>query len=195
MVLIGSQAIKYHFPDFNRVPLDWDYVVTEKLKNEYNTPRIEFHINPIFDNYPDLIINPNDLYTLKLSHTVIRDINFNKHVYDIQFLRKKGCVLNYDLFYKLYDYWLNVINDDNVSLKRPIGDFLELSHEEKCNLVREEIYSMTLQKYPDIDYRVGYSRMLKDYILYHTPLEISLFIIENFIELHKPKFNFINERK
>lgn len=99
-ILIGSAAIKYHFPDFSRIPKDEDYIGNGK-----NIPgKIEFHENPIFDNYQHEIMLPNDLYTLKMSH-LFWDIKWEKHIYDVQFLKSKGCVLNLELFNQLYEYW------------------------------------------------------------------------------------------
>ena len=34
--------------------------------------------------------------------------------------------------------------------------------------------------------------MIKKYLMLHAPLEVALFIIENFNELRKPQFDFIN---
>jgi len=103
MILIGSKAILTHFPDFNRIPKDTDYIVKEvpKIKEE-NT---EYLLNPVFNNYPNGVMLPNDLYTLKISHLVHSDINFNKHLYDVQFLKNKGCKIDLELFHRLYSYW------------------------------------------------------------------------------------------
>lgn len=105
-ILIGSRAIKYHFPDF-REPKDYDYLIFDKSAVEQTTDsnvKTEFLVNPIFKDYPLLIMLPNDLYTLKISH-LFWDINWDKHMYDTMFLRDKGCVFNRELFDKLYTHW------------------------------------------------------------------------------------------
>lgn len=122
MILIGSSAIKFHFPDFNRNPKDVDYIGIGKsdfLKG------VEYLENPCFVNYPHSIIQPNDLYTLKASH-LFWDINWEKHIYDVQFLKQKGCVLNKPLFYKLYDFW-NTYHTTNKrsNLKMSSEDFFD----------------------------------------------------------------------
>ncbi len=114
-ILIGSSAIKLHFPDFKRIPKDLDIATQIKMVN--NNPNIEYLENPILFEYIDsswkaITINnhnyrvlPKDLlYTLKMSH-LFWDLNWEKHEWDASFLRSKGCILNKELFYKLYNYW------------------------------------------------------------------------------------------
>ena len=101
MLLIGSSAIKYHFPNFNRIPKDKDYAVPLKEKG---TKNIEFLYNPIIGNING-IASPDILYTLKISHVIGWDINWDKHMFDIQFLKKNGAKLDIDLFNKLYSFW------------------------------------------------------------------------------------------
>lgn len=230
MVIIGSTAIKHHFSDFNRAPKDLDYAVSSPIKKENGT---EFLINPILcevQNEGYLI--PDLLYTLKISH-LFWDINWSKHMYDVQFLKSKGCKLNKDLFYKLYDYWgvlhgknkrsdLKMSSEDffdnaikskyehdylHTLIKNPptfkkilIGEvevseekFNNLSFEEKKELVVEEVMIMAYERYYNLDYRSAYSKMLKKFIISHAPMWEALFIIENYIELHKPNFNYINK--
>ena len=101
-ILIGSKAAKHFFPDFPREPFDTDYIGTgEKL------PRTEYHTIPAFDNYPHEIIQPDDLYTLKVSHA-FWNIKWEKTIFDIDFLKSKGCALNKPLFETLYAHWITV---------------------------------------------------------------------------------------
>src|SRR6185369_14716126 len=97
-ILIGSSAIRHHPPDFERKPKDTDYIgVGPKSRH------VEYLINPVFDDYPYDVLQPDDIYTLKVSH-IFWNIKWEKHMFDIQFLKEKGCVLKMDLFHKLYDY-------------------------------------------------------------------------------------------
>jgi hypothetical protein len=106
-ILIGSMAMRYHFPDFKRTPKDTDWIgVGRNIPGE-----VEFHRNPILENYHDEVLSANDLYTLKMSH-IFWDIRWEKHMFDIQFMIKKGCVLNRSLFDKLYAYW-NEVHGEN----------------------------------------------------------------------------------
>lgn len=116
-ILIGSRAIKSWFPDFPREPKDWDYIGTRTQFE--NKPHTEYHSNPIFRSYKRSIMGPDDLFTLKISH-LFWDTNWDKHIYDVMFLRDKGCILKRDLFDKLYKHWkeeLPKIKKSNLKLK------------------------------------------------------------------------------
>lgn len=227
-ILSGSKAIKEWFPDFSREPNDTDYIVSEGEKWT-SKPKTEFLLNPIFEDYKHSLLLPNDLLTLKISH-IFWDINWSKHMFDIQFLLGKGCVLDKELFLVLYGYW-NVYHGENKrsDLKMSADDFFdnnikcehshdylhtlinpvptytkiligevevgedkfnELSYEDKCNLVYEEIEVMAYERYQKIGYKEGYSKMLKKFILSHAPIFEALFIIENYILLHKARNNY-----
>lgn len=115
MILIGSTAIKYWFPDFPREPKDIDYIVGygEDCSREYFADiKVEYLRNDILCDLKSEVLEPNLLYTLKASHLIGWDINFEKHMWDFQFLKKKGCKLDLELFYKLYNYW-NQTKDKN----------------------------------------------------------------------------------
>lgn len=230
MTLIGSAAIKHWFHDFKREPKDLDFIGSG-VKVDSNI-KVEILKNPVFDNYHHPIMLSDDLYTLKISH-MFWNINWDKHMFDIQFLRKKGCKLDKDLFMKLYDYWNEVhgknkrsdlkmsaedffnnalkceyYHDDLHTLLNPVPTYTKvligevevgeekfntLSFEEKCDLVIEEVMVMAWERFSTMDYRIAYSKMLKKFIISHAPIWEAIFIIENFIELHKPKFNFFKK--
>ena len=249
MIIIGSTAIKYWFTDFNREPKDFDIILyeDEPLSKEFesNGYKVETLLNPILLQFckQDLsqvspYLNPNSLYTLKMSH-MFWNLNWDKHMFDIQFLRKKGCQLNIDLFTDLYQYWnefhgknkrsdLKMTSDDffNNVLDYPIlhddmhqilvqheyfenkvptytkilkdncevevceTKFNQLSHTEKCNLVIEEVMIMAEERYNTFPYRIAYGKMLMKFVISHAPIWEAIFIIENYIELHKCPFNF-----
>ncbi len=228
MILIGSKAIKHHFPDFKRDAKDTDYIVKHKPDQKFK--RVEFLLNPVLDGFSGSILSPNLLYTLKASH-LFWDIQWSKHVYDVQFLKSKGCKIDKDIFYQLYQYWciihgvnkrsnLDMTAKDffNNALKKYDHDFLhtlikpeptykkvlkdgaevdvdeskynELSHAEKIDLVREEVYVMAYERLAGRDYRSAYSWMLKQFIMHHAPMYEALFIIDNFTELNRPIINY-----
>lgn len=231
-ILIGSKAIKYWFLDFPREPKDTDYACdTEQVSgHQYN---VENLYNPIICKHIGdtslKIASPYVLYTLKMSH-MFWDINWSKHMFDIQFLKGKGCILDKELFYNLYDFWNEYHGKNKRSdLKMTAEDFFDnavecehshdylhtlikpiptytkiligevevgeekfnvLSREEKLDLVREEVMVMAYERYPHMSYKLAYARMLKKFIINHAPLWEAIFIIENYIELHKPNFNY-----
>jgi hypothetical protein len=183
---------------------------------------------------------PNSLYTLYASHLICREINWEKHMWRLQFLRNKGCILNTDLFYTLYKQWGEMFGKNKRSnlamtaeeffdnaLKFPVEHdelhkiliqhsyfegqlvptyefiikdgaevevceekFNMLNYRQKCNLVYEEVMNMAIERWPNDDYRYSYSKMLKKFILGHCPLWEGIFILENYVTLHKAPFNF-----
>lgn len=227
MILIGSTAIKHWFPDFRRVPNDVDYIVSDYRENENG---VEYHINGILKDYPEDILSANDLLTLKVSH-LFWDIRWDKHMFDAQFMIKKGCTIDRVLFDQLYTYWqtihgpnkrsdLAIRADDffNNALKKYDHDYLHtllnpiptytkvlkdgaevepdevkfqaLSHDDKLALLREEVYVMAYERLAGRTYTAAYTWMLKKFIMNHAPIWEALWIIENFIELHRPHFNY-----
>jgi len=235
MILIGSSAIKYWYPDFPREPKDKDYAVEKEIKG--SSRDIEYLVNPILFKYWEYntgesnIAPPDMLYTLKMSH-MFWDINWSKHLYDIQWLKERECKVIEPLFYDLYDYWnkfhsknkrsdlkmtsseffnnavkcefdhdwlhtlinpiptFNKILVDGAEVEVSEEKFNNLSFEEKCDLVQEEIYVMAWERMPNRDYRFSYETMMKKFIISHAPLWEAIFILDNYKYLYKPKINF-----
>lgn len=232
-ILIGSKAIKHWFPDFPREPNDTDILISEDIKFN-KVLKVEYLYNPCFNNYESDVLLPNDLYTLKISH-LFWNINWEKHMFDVQFLKEKGCVLDRGLFNRLYEYWNKYHGKNKRSdLKMTAEDFFDnaldtehehdfvhtilnpiptytkilkdgaevevdeekfnnLSFEDKCSLAQEEVMVMAWERYPEMDYRVAYGRMLKKFIISHAPIWEAIFIIENYKRLHKPQFNYFKK--
>jgi len=105
-LIIGSTALKYHFPDFNREPKDLDIAVPDSSK--YKTSReIEYLQNPVIFKYIEegqKYIDPNLLLSLKMSHLFF-DNRWDKHMWDTQFLIDKGCEYDINIMMDLYEYW------------------------------------------------------------------------------------------
>lgn len=113
MIIIGSTAIKHFFEDFKRDPKDLDIAVENKSQKR-SQPKIEYLENPIlykkqylkyweFDggNY---YLHPDALLTLKMSH-LFWDTNWDKHMFDVQFLLDKGCKWDEKLLNDLVEFW------------------------------------------------------------------------------------------
>ena len=229
-ILIGSKAIRHWYPDFTREPKDTDYATDVERKSGVE---VEYLYNPVLFKYTNCeVLNPDMLLTLKVSH-LFWDVNWDKHMYDAQFLLKKGATIQKPLFLELLSFWKeylpkihrsnlqqnaddffnNVIEYDHDYLHTLIKNpptylkvlkdgeevlpcekkFHSMSHEEKCDLVREEVYVMAYERYNNVPFYVAYGRMLRKFIREHAPVWEMLFIVENYIELHKPKFDFITE--
>lgn len=108
MTLIGSAAIRFWYPDFPREPKDTDYLLNRPVPYSDPEKRVEFHDIPPLRRYlRHEVLPPSALYTLKVSH-LFWDIKWDKHVYDVVFMRKKGTILLIDLFIELYAHWCRV---------------------------------------------------------------------------------------
>lgn len=104
-MIIGSTAIKHYFSDFPREPKDLDVVVLTKKGLDKPVNNTEFLENPIILKYQDSgYLEPNLLLSLKISH-LFWDVNWSKHLFDVQFLLGKGCKYNVTLIKELYDFW------------------------------------------------------------------------------------------
>lgn len=252
MILIGSKAIKHWFPDFPREPKDTDYAVNKILYPYNKTKDIEYLVNEVLWEYYDepygknIICDVDELYTLKMSHVIgwkLENGSWDKHLWDIQWLKNRGCMLNRPLFDKLYKYWETVhgpnkrsdlnmsaeeffdnaiefpIKHDEIHeilIKHPffknqekptynkilIGEvdvsmekFLQLTEEEKYNVVVEEVMVMAMERWSKIGYLHAFHRMLKKFVREHAKIEEAIWILENWQKLHKAPFNFIEHIK
>jgi hypothetical protein len=104
MLVIGSTAIKHNYPDFPRTPSDLDYIVEDSSAHQKQKD-IEFLENPIlFKMQSEGFIDMDTLLSLKISH-MFWDLNWDKHMFDIQFLLKKGHTFDLGLVNLFRDYW------------------------------------------------------------------------------------------
>lgn len=119
-VLIGSRAVKNIFSDYRECN-DWDYLVNEIPDSKEENA--EYYIIPPLSEY--LLQNELDknvLYTLKVSHS-FWNINFEKTVYDIRFLKHKGSEIIEPLYKELYSFWETVHGKKKVYLNETNEDF------------------------------------------------------------------------
>lgn len=168
MIIIGSEAIKYYFQNFKRVPKDIDVVLDEgeELNLEGNYSKVEILPNPVLLKYfkDNKIVSkycpPNILYTLKMSH-IFWDINWDKHLSDILFLRGQNCVLIKDLFYDLYNYWNEFHSKNKRSdLKMSAEDFFDNAI--KYPVEHDTLHEMLI-KHPYFESSAPtYTKILKD---------------------------------
>lgn len=129
-LLIGSKALKHHFPDFPREPKDTDYICEEKIIG--TDSKISPSSKLILDKYSELEICPADvLYTLKVSHA-FWNIHWEKTMSDIRFLQSKGFrKVNEDLFKELYRDCEDRYGKKNAYLKKSNEDFFKDSIKRK----------------------------------------------------------------
>ena len=148
MLLIGSSAIKHHYPDFNRIPKDIDYAVPNRMQGHRG---LEYLYNPIIGNM-DGVASPDVLYTLKISHVIGWDIKWERHMHDIYFLKSKGCKIDLDLFNSLYDFW----NKEHSENKRSQLDMTAAEFFNNALKTPHDYYHTLLNPVP------VYTKVLKD---------------------------------
>lgn len=117
-LIIGSHALSHWYSDFKRVPIDLDIMdeapVMSRNLQHYWFGDISNYILKI--NKDEKYIDPDLLYTLKLSH-LGWDIHWQKNVYDALFLKSKGCVADEDLYKKLVKFFITIHGKKWASLK------------------------------------------------------------------------------
>ena len=101
-----------------------------------------------------------------------------------------------------HDYYHTLLNEspiytkilkDGAEVDVSEDKFNDLSFEDKCNLVREEVMVMAYERYKNYNFMKAYSIMLKKFILNHAPIWEAIFIIENYIILHRPQFDYFKK--
>ena len=68
--------------------------------------------------------------------------------------------------------------------------FQLLHFKSKCSLVEEEIMVMAYERFRKLGYYHAYTKMLKKFIINHAPIWEAKFIIENYIAVEKPSFDY-----
>lgn len=117
-VLIGSQAMKMHFPD-SREPKDTDHFSD-----------VDVQFSEVFW-HPDLakwewgaVATPDELYTIKISHSFWElHGTWNKHMMDAMFLQSKGANFIPELYDILYPIWEETHGKKKVNLEADPEEF------------------------------------------------------------------------
>jgi|ERR1051325_912624 hypothetical protein len=86
-------------------PKDTDYLVEDPKEWKKEKGVEYFPIPPGLEMKE--VISPNEQYTLTCSHLIrnLKGVDFNKHVYTLQFLKDKGCELIPELLSSLLLFW------------------------------------------------------------------------------------------
>lgn len=155
-IIIGSTAMKRWYPEFPREPSDLDIVVKSK-EGLKGSKEVEYLLNPVLfkhEKSKEGYISPDLLLTLKVSH-LFWDINWEKHLFDTQWLLEKGHKVNREAFEEFLQYW----KETKPKIKR---SNLEMSKEEffdnavnKDTLEHDELHKL-------INPVPMYTRLLKE---------------------------------
>lgn len=152
-MIIGSTALKHYFPDFNRQPKDLDIVTNQERKGVNS--EIEYLYNPIIFKYcNEEYCTPDILLSLKVSH-LFWNINWEKHMWDVQFLLGKGCQLNLEYIVEQVEFWkkyLPTVHRSNLQMTK--DDFFN-------NAVNKDVDEHDLLHVKLADYP-AYKKILKD---------------------------------
>lgn len=104
-MIIGSTAVKHWFPDFPREPKDLDTMLVPGIYDNTDNFWHPTLRGTILDR-PGYA-NPDELYTIKLSHSYwdLKNGTWAKHIYDLQWLKGKGAWVIQPIHDLLYSVW------------------------------------------------------------------------------------------
>jgi len=207
-MIIGSYAIKHHFPDFKRSPKDYDIVAFDEysrldlVRIHKGIPglKLEVLINPIILQYYKenggipAICGTSELYTLKMSH-LFWDINWNKHEWDATFLRERGCTLIYPLFWKLYAYF-NELHGKNKRSDLKMSSNKFFNNALKCEYDHDWLHTL-LNPYPIFNKILKYGEEVevdKDKFQFLTEVEKEALVREEVEIMAFERFSKLNFR-
>lgn len=136
-LIFGSQAIKYHFNNYTRIPSDTDYISPTKKILHHISSKQEHHWHPNFqyildNNIDENYVDPNFLFTIKASH-LSWDINWDKHMKDYLFLKENNCTIDMKLYNILYQTWEELHGKKKVDLTGNNYDFFSSTITRKYN--------------------------------------------------------------
>jgi hypothetical protein len=129
-LLIGSKAIECLYNDYRDTSKsDLDYAVLDeegkkRLIAISRSPNLEVHIiPPLFNEEVGTIPHSHILLTLKVSHIYWSKKHFDKTIYDIEYLRSKGAIVNENLYKDLYRHWEKEFGKKTISLDKTNTEF------------------------------------------------------------------------
>lgn len=128
-LIIGSTATYHWFPDY-RQPKDIDILTPAEIRTSNSQicfvdaqwhDAAEFLIE---QNKDKVFADPDTLFTLKVSHAHW-NVKWDKTMWDIEFLKRKGCKLNTELYKKLFPVWVQVHGKKHVNMNQPMTEFFK----------------------------------------------------------------------
>jgi hypothetical protein len=147
-MIIGSTAIKHWFEDFSREPKDLDYITDIEI-TKYEDLSVEYLYNPVLLKYKTgLYATPTQLLSLKISH-LKWDINWSKHMYDIQFLLSKNVKPDMNLVNELVLFWKSYHKKKTKKSDLSLNDtdFFKSELNGKDNMSHDDLHEI-LNDYP-----------------------------------------------
>lgn len=151
-LVVGSTAIKFYFPEFNRNPKDLDVAYSSKSLRMVNKKGVEYLENPILIDWVKekytfkKYCPPDELLTLKISHLFwdLENKSWNKHISDVIFLCEKGAKFIPVLFWDLYEYW-NTVHGKRKSSDLSMTSKQFFNNAIKCPYEHDYIHTILIQ--------------------------------------------------
>lgn len=124
MLVIGSEAVKYHFPEF-RTPKDQDAFSPYPIEGWETFWHPAFDRVKAFNDGDSIMASVDELYTIKISHSYweLPNNSWTKHMEDAMFLKSKGAKLIEELHTTLYKVWEETHGKKKVSLQMNSEEF------------------------------------------------------------------------
>lgn len=122
-LIFGSTALKFWYPEV-REPKDLDYISKEKSTKGEEHHWVDALLYVIENNKHDTYVDPDFLYTIKASHASW-DIKWEKTIYDIMFLKSKGCKLDEKLYGMLYKEWEIIHGKKKINFNKDVEEFFK----------------------------------------------------------------------
>lgn len=122
-LITGSVALKHWCSDFNRKPVDVDFLSPiNVVSSKPSVFGIESHWYPIAEeiikrNRDSTFVDLDMLYTIKVSHAAW-DVKWKKTMFDIDYMQRRGAkIVHEDIFESLLKHWSTVHGAKRVNLK------------------------------------------------------------------------------
>lgn len=128
-LIIGSTATYHWFSDA-REPSDIDLLTPAKISGNHSQICVvdaQWHDAAeylISINNDPVFADPDVLFTLKVSHAHW-NVKWDKTMYDISFLQRKGCQLNMELYHRLFKVWEQVHGKKRVNMAKTMDTFFK----------------------------------------------------------------------
>lgn len=126
-LIVGSTAIKHHFPDFPREPKDLDALVSTGYSCDISGDLFSHELLDELIVPGTNVATVNFLYTLKVSHSYyeLKNGSHDKHIFDMRWLKRRGAQLDLDLHQKLYKVWTEIHGKKKTTISMEKGEFFK----------------------------------------------------------------------
>lgn len=131
-LIIGSTALRHHFPDFPREAKDFDLwsplpasMFMDTLADLYWDERMRYYLDNTRTGELNRMATPDELLTMKISHSPweLKNGSWLKHMHDIVWLQDHGAQFLPDLYKILYPIWEDLHGKKPVNLNQDASMF------------------------------------------------------------------------